>query len=67
MRKIADANEPSRKYLSDASWLSRRRCRAMPTRTYSGSESTSSPMNIVMRSPAAGRTIMPPTANRNSG
>jgi hypothetical protein len=34
---------------------------------YSGSESTSRPTNIVMRSLAVRNTIMPSTANRVSG
>ena len=47
---MALANDPSRKYLSAASWLSSRRRRAKPHIRYSGSERTSSPTNIVMRS-----------------
>jgi len=66
-RKNAEANAPSRKYLSEASCERSRRRRASPASRYSGRESTSSAMNMVRRSPAAGKTIMPPTANITSG
>ena len=46
---------------------SRRRRRARPHIRYSGSESTSSAMNIVSRSFDAQNAIMPPSANSVSG
>ncbi len=66
-RKKADEKEPSRKYLTAASWESRRRRRARPHSRYSGSDRTSSATNIVSRSFAAGNSSIPPTANRVSG
>ncbi len=65
--RIAEANAPSRKYFSDASWLSSRRRLARPVSRYSGSENTSSATNKVSRSPAAGKIIMPPRASSTSG
>ena len=65
--KNAEANAPSRKYFSDASWDSRRRRLASPERTYSGSESTSRATNRVSRSPAPAKSSMPDSANRVSG
>ncbi len=66
-RKNADENDPRRKYLRLASCDSRRRRRARPHMRYSGSESTSSAMNIVSRSFAAGKSSIPPTENSSSG
>ena len=65
--KNADENAPSRKYLSAASWLSRRRRRARPHIRYSGSDSTSSATNIVSRSLDVANTIIPSSANIASG
>src|SRR3954454_21433134 len=45
--KNADANAPSRKYLSAASWLMSRRRRASAHSRYSGNENTSSATNMV--------------------
>ncbi len=45
----------------------RRRRRASPHSRYSGSENTSSAMNIVSRSPHAGNSIIPPTASKARG
>lgn len=53
--------------MSAASWESRRRRRASPHSRYSGSESTSSAMNMVSRSSEAGNSSMPATANMVSG
>src|SRR5690606_40958028 len=61
-RKNTEENAPSRKYLSAASWLMSRRRRASAQSTYSGSDSTSSATNIVMRSLAAANSIMPDRA-----
>ena len=66
-RKKADENAPSRKYFRPASWLSRRRRRAIALSRYSGSDMTSRATNIVSRSLAARKTIMPPRENSASG
>ena len=66
-RKNAEANAPSRKYFSAASWLTSRRRRAMAHSRYSGSEKTSSATNIVSRSLAETNSIMPASANSVSG
>ena len=62
-RKNAEANAPSRKYLSAASCDSSRRRRASAHSRYSGSEKTSSATNMVSRSLAEGKSSMPATAN----
>src|SRR6266511_2682170 len=59
-RKNADANAPSRKYLTAASWDSSRRRRASPASRYSGRLSTSSATNISSRLFDAGNTNLPP-------
>src|SRR5882757_2176089 len=66
-RKNAEANAPSRKYLTAASWDSSRRRRAKPVSRYSGSDSTSSDTNITSRLFDAGNSIMPDSANVTSG
>ncbi len=53
--------------MTAASWDSSRRRRASPHITYSGSDSTSSAMNIVSRSLAATNAIIPPSANSANG
>jgi hypothetical protein len=66
-RKNAEANAPSRKYLTAASCDSSRRRRASPHIRYSGSDSTSSAMNIVSRSLAETNAIIPPRAKKANG
>ncbi|GAB3359003.1 hypothetical protein GCM10027452_24790 [Micromonospora halotolerans] len=66
-RKNAEAYAPSMKYFSEASWLSSRRRRASAQSRYSGSEKTSSAMNMVSRSFAATKISMPPIAKVTSG
>ena len=58
---------PAESISATASCDSSRRRRASPHSRYSGSDSTSSAMNMVSRSSAAGNSSMPPTANIVSG
>jgi len=66
-KKMAELSAPSRKYFNEASWLSSRRRRAIPHKTYSGNDSTSRATNMVSRSLAAAKTIMPASENSSSG
>ena len=67
MRRKAEAKAPSTKYFRAASWLSRRRWRAMAAMMYSGSETSSSMTNRAMRLLDSGKSIMPPRLNSVSG
>src|SRR5258708_27636790 len=66
-RKKADEKAPSRKYFIAASCESSLRRRASPQSRYSGSERTSRATNMVSRSFQAGKSSIPPTAQRVSG
>ncbi|CAM5448064.1 hypothetical protein SALBM311S_04500 [Streptomyces alboniger] len=66
-RVNAEANAPSRKYLTAASCDISRLRRASAHSRYSGSEKTSSATNSVSRSLAAGKISMPAIANNSSG
>ena len=66
-RKNAEENAPSRKYFTAASCEKRRRRRASPHSRYSGRLITSSAMNMVRKSFAAGNMSIPSTANSTSG
>ncbi len=66
-RKNAEANAPSRKYFSAASWESSRRRRARPHIRYSGREKTSRATNMVSRSLAETKSIIPPRAKSRRG
>lgn len=63
----AEANAPSRKYLTAASCDISRLRRASAHSRYSGRERTSRATNRVSRSLAAGKTSMPATAKSSSG
>ena len=65
-RKPEDS-APSMKYFRAASWLSRRRRRAMPHSRYSGSDRISSATNSVSRSLAEANISMPNRAKSSRG
>ncbi len=65
--KKPEENAPRMKYFSAASCDSNRRRRAIPVSRYSGSDMISSATNIVSRSLAATKSIIPPTANSSRG
>ena len=67
MRRKAEAKAPRTKYFMAASWLSRRRWRAMAAMTYSGRETSSSMTNSEMRSLTTGKSIMPARENSVRG
>ena len=59
MSSSAEAKAPRTRYFRAASWLSRRRWRAVAARTYRGRETISRVTKRLMRSPTAGKSIMP--------